>query len=318
MVLDAIMPSESTAKLPIAADLQAIEARIAVAFAKRERLVKSWTVGSTLPRAPAKTQEELKAEDAELYQIVPPFLGLGAPVPKEYLNGDVKRKEISSNDKLRKLITGSKTGLQASKSRDLQEKARSAKRSLEAESSDEEEGRSGLGKAKKAKPDKIIHRENPILKNIQSSGADYVASTQTAAGEPKVGKKPLVDYATDDKSSTTSAKFGLGKITSAASILGSSTLGKELHNDVGALPIEKFSKSGSKSSPGLSSSDSEELETQIPQALHSNSSPASSLPSTLDSRDSALEARQRAKKEKNRLKKVKRKERKMATLAETG
>lgn len=145
------MAPVNTASILTAADFDAIQNRVAVALAKRERLIKSWTASSARPRPPPKSQEELDAEDAELFNPTPAGLGLGAPIPKEFLDGDVKRKEIWNNDKLRSLIMGKRVGLQASKPRDGKEKAGSVKRGLEEESSDEDEGRSALGKAKKSK-----------------------------------------------------------------------------------------------------------------------------------------------------------------------
>jgi Protein of unknown function (DUF3245) len=141
----------NSSQAPVAVDLDIIQNRVAVALAKRERLIKSWTASSSRPRPTPKTQEELDAEDAELFRIEPPHLGLGAPIPKEFLNGDATRKDISSNEKLRHLIMGKKGGIQASKARGTQDKFGSARRSLKGESSDEEEGRSGLGRAKKVK-----------------------------------------------------------------------------------------------------------------------------------------------------------------------
>jgi Protein of unknown function (DUF3245) len=137
--------------IPMPADFNVIQNRVAVALAKRERLIKSWTASSSRPKPLLKTQEELDAEDADLFNPTPAGLGLGAPIPKEFLDGDVKRKEISTNDKLRHLILGKRAGLQASKPRDGKEKAGSAKRGLGEESSDEDQGRSALGKVKKSK-----------------------------------------------------------------------------------------------------------------------------------------------------------------------
>ena len=139
-------------KPPVAANLQAIQARIDLAIAKRDAIVKSWVDGFDTSRcAPSKTKEELEAWDAELFNPMPSNLGLGASIPKEYLNGDINRKDITGNSKLRSLMLGKKAGLQAAKPRDAEEKANSMKRGLKEESSDEEEGRSNLGKSKKAK-----------------------------------------------------------------------------------------------------------------------------------------------------------------------
>lgn len=145
-----MVPMNST-KMPVAVDFDIIQNRVAVALANRERLIKSWTASSSRPRPPPKTSEELDAEDAELFRVEPPHLGLGAPIPRGFLDGDARRKEMSSNEKLRHLIMGKKGALQAGKSRDAQGKAGSTKRDLKKESSDEEEGRSGLGRPKKLK-----------------------------------------------------------------------------------------------------------------------------------------------------------------------
>lgn len=138
-------------KLPIAENYDELQARIDLAIAKREAIVKSWVAKYDTSRcAPSKTPEELAAWDAELYNPQPSTLGLGAKVPQAYLNGDANRKGIASNDRLRSLMIGGRKGQQASKPRDAEEKARSMKR-LKGESSDEEEGRSSMIRSKKTK-----------------------------------------------------------------------------------------------------------------------------------------------------------------------
>jgi hypothetical protein len=127
-------------------DFDIISNRIAVAFATRESLIKSWTASSSRPRPAEKTQGELDAEDAVLFRSEPPFLGVGAPIPSHFLVSEGER----NNKSLRAKFFPAKT-LKASKARDAEEKAASAKRGLKEESSDEEEGRSGLGRAKKRK-----------------------------------------------------------------------------------------------------------------------------------------------------------------------
>ncbi|PSS22931.1 hypothetical protein M430DRAFT_56797 [Amorphotheca resinae ATCC 22711] len=126
--------------------LDVISNRIAMALAKHDSLVKSWTALSARPKEPEKTQEELDAEEAALFRSEPPYLGVGAPIPSHFLISDAER----NNKSLRAKFFPTK-GLKASKSRDEEEKATSAKRRLMEESSDEEEGRSSLGKAKKRK-----------------------------------------------------------------------------------------------------------------------------------------------------------------------
>jgi hypothetical protein len=127
-------------------DFDVISNRIAVALAKREALIKSWTASSSRERPPEKTEAELEAEDAALFRNEPPYLGVGAPIPSHFLVSEAER----SNKSLRAKLLPSKT-LKASKARDAEEKAASAKRGLKDESSDEEQGRSGLGRAKKRK-----------------------------------------------------------------------------------------------------------------------------------------------------------------------
>lgn len=219
--------------ITMAADFDVIQNRVAVALAKRERLIKSWTASSSRPRPPPKTQEELDAEDADLFNPTPAGLGLGAPIPKEFLDGDVKRKEISTNDKLRHLFIGKRAGLQASKPRDGKEKAGSAKRGLEQESSDEDQGRSALGKAKKSKngnasnmmskdgaktehkqvksaPQESFIREtrhvfHPEVKSEakldqRTEILQENSSSQKARFQVTDKKKALVDYSSDDES----------------------------------------------------------------------------------------------------------------------
>lgn len=230
------MEPVKTTFIPTAADFNVIQNRVAVALARRERLIKSWTASSARPRPPPKTQEELDAEDADLFNPAPAGLGLGAPIPKKFLDGDVRRKEISTNDKLRHLILGNRAGLQASKPRDGKEKAASAKRSLEEESSDEDQGRSALGKAKKSKNGnaqnmtdapledrakvevrqgpKSTSQENSIRKSShvfppevkpqvkpdKRTEVSQEKSSLQRVGIQAAGKKPLVDYVSDDES----------------------------------------------------------------------------------------------------------------------
>jgi hypothetical protein len=220
----------------MAADFDVIQNRVAVALAKRERLIKSWTASSSRPRPPPMTQEELDAEDVDLFNPTPAGLGLGAPIPKEFLDGDVKRKEISTNDKLRHLVLGKRGGLQASKPRDGKEKAGSAKRGLKEESSDEDQGRSALGKAKKSKnrnasntvnasfkdgakaehkqevkstsqekftrePSHVFRSEvKPQVKLDQTEIPQEKPSLQKSKIQAASKKKPLVDYGSDDES----------------------------------------------------------------------------------------------------------------------
>ncbi|KAG9238294.1 hypothetical protein BJ875DRAFT_451589 [Amylocarpus encephaloides] len=118
--------------------------KIAVAMAKHEAVVAGWIAKSARANEPRRTQEELEAEDRALFQPQPPRLGLGCPIPARFLKDNAE----SSNKELRARLFSSK-GLKAAKVRDADEKAASTKRGLRDQSSDEEEGRSALGRAKK-------------------------------------------------------------------------------------------------------------------------------------------------------------------------
>ncbi|KFY21585.1 hypothetical protein V493_07269 [Pseudogymnoascus sp. VKM F-4281 (FW-2241)] len=212
-------------KLPVAANLEAIQARIDLAIAKQDAIVKSWVDKfDTSKCAPSKTKEEIEAWDAELFNPMPSNLGLGAPIPKEYLNGDINRKDISGNSKLRSLMMGKKAGLQAAKPRDAEEKANSMKRGLKEDTSDEEEGRSNLGKSKKAKREvakaaalktaafKAVKQTKPLplqqkaatLSALQVTGESDDYDSRVASHAPKADSKPKIAKHTESTSSTPS------------------------------------------------------------------------------------------------------------------
>jgi hypothetical protein len=126
-------------------EFDVLQNRIQAAIAKREALVKSWTASSSR-KEPRKTDEQLDAEDASLFRNEPPYLGVGAPIPSHFLVSDAERNNKSLRAKFFPI-----KGLKGSKTRESEEKAASAKRAMNDQSSDEEGGRSSLGKAKKVK-----------------------------------------------------------------------------------------------------------------------------------------------------------------------
>lgn len=134
--------------------------KIAVALARHDAVVKGWTAKSARSQEPRKTQEQLEAEDAELFRPQPPRLGIGHPIPAHFLKTDAE----TGNKDLRAKFFPSKS-LKASKARDAEEKAASAKRGMRDQSSGEEEGRSGLGRAKKQKT-KVIPEAPKKVKEI--------------------------------------------------------------------------------------------------------------------------------------------------------
>ncbi|OBT42887.1 hypothetical protein VE00_07525 [Pseudogymnoascus sp. WSF 3629] len=213
------MAPNTREKLPVAENLEAIQARIDLAIAKQDAIVKSWVDKfDTSKCAPSKTKEEIEAWDAELFNPMPSNLGLGAPIPKEYLNGDINRKDINGNSKLRSLMMGKKAGLQAAKPRDAEEKASSMKRGLKEDTSDEEEGRSNLGKSKKAKREvakaaalKIIASKTvkqtkplPLQQKTQTVDQSDDKDSRATSQAPKADSKPKIIKQTETTSSTTS------------------------------------------------------------------------------------------------------------------
>ncbi|KAL4746246.1 hypothetical protein BDW72DRAFT_210600 [Aspergillus terricola var. indicus] len=78
-----------------------------IALARSQRLVASW-----LPAAPAtaennaKANAELQKEEEEIFTAVPETLGLGAPLPTKAADGSWNRRELDSNDDLRRQLLG--------------------------------------------------------------------------------------------------------------------------------------------------------------------------------------------------------------------
>lgn len=140
-------PADSVKSAQASKDaLDVISNRVAIALAKHDKLVKSWTGSSDRPRLDERTKEELEAEDAALFRKTPQYLGVGASIPSHFLVSDAER----NNKSLRAKFFPTK-GFKGSKPRDEEEKAASAKRGKVEDSSDDEGGRSSLGKAKKRK-----------------------------------------------------------------------------------------------------------------------------------------------------------------------
>jgi hypothetical protein len=180
-------------------DFDVISNRLAVALAKRESLIKSWTASSLLSMQPAKSQEELDAEDAAIFRSEPPRLGVGAPIPSHFLVSEAER----NNKTLRAKFFPTK-GLKASKPRDAEEKLASVKRGLRDESSDEEEGRSALGRAKKQK---IRTRVEPIkdIRKNEMSGGDSDERGRSGLGKAKNQK---IESKPDSRKTAVAPKAG--------------------------------------------------------------------------------------------------------------
>lgn len=180
------------------AELDAFLAHIDVLRAENEEkgkdLIRTWMTPETrekYDKLEKRTKEELDAEDARLFRPQPLFLGVGADVPADFLatEGQVGNKALRA-----KFFPA--TSLKASKARDAEEKAASAKRGLRAESSDEEEGRSALGKAKKRKTARAAQQNGVTDAATTSTGVpSQTVETSTGAllqvSEPQPG--PIED-----------------------------------------------------------------------------------------------------------------------------
>lgn len=321
------MAPEAASKKFAAAEFDVIQNRLAIALAKRESLIKSWTKSSARPQPPPKTKEQIEAEDADIYKREPATLGLGAPVPKEYKDGDMKRAEIKTNESLRKRLLGKTGGLQASKPRDAAEKAQSAKRRRKDDSSDEEEGRSSLGKAKKVtKP-----REEPVKVKTDTKPLDIKHPLLKTAVEEikKQGKanKKLVDYSSSDDGSRSSSKSSnkrkLDTTNTPTShpaadlppITGdipkqTSNVDLKVSTPTSALSSKTVSKQSSPNEGASSDSDEseEEMEVEIPQGLTTDAiAPTVVAPPPATAEEKALK-----KKEKNRRKQQRKREKQKA------
>ncbi|KAI9786217.1 MAG: hypothetical protein M1839_007627 [Geoglossum umbratile] len=92
-----------------ASEADIIQNRINVALAKSQRLVASW-LPPPASTANTKSAQEIQEEEDAQFTPIPPRLGLGAPVPKEFADGDAKKqKELILNDKIRRKMMGGRS-----------------------------------------------------------------------------------------------------------------------------------------------------------------------------------------------------------------
>ncbi|KAL9585436.1 MAG: hypothetical protein Q9203_004243 [Teloschistes exilis] len=145
--------------------------RANVALAKSQRLLASW-----LPSRPeeelesAKTSEEIEKEDQEIFTAVPEVLGMGAKIPEDGTNGDLKRQKLTSDETLRKHLLGrdhaklqnkggrgqrDRTGLGRAMPAGSKPRPTPGKREEDRISSDDEGGRSQLGKKRRREMEKL-------------------------------------------------------------------------------------------------------------------------------------------------------------------
>ncbi|KAL8737414.1 MAG: hypothetical protein Q9181_001693 [Wetmoreana brouardii] len=158
--------------------------RANVALAKSQRLVASWLPPRTDDELRnAKTEEEMEQEEKDLFTPVPEVLGLGASIPEDVDDGDLKRQKLSSNDLLRKQLLGNdyvkrrgagshgqgnQRGIGGALPVGSKPRPAPSKRKTEDLSSSDEGGRSTLGKKK----------QREIVPNEQAGESDAGALTR--------------------------------------------------------------------------------------------------------------------------------------------
>ncbi|KAL9578996.1 MAG: hypothetical protein Q9212_005366 [Teloschistes hypoglaucus] len=162
--------------------------RANVALAKSQRLLASWLP----PRAKeelesAKTSEEIEKEDQEIFTAVPEVLGMGAMLPEEVTDRDLKRQKLTSDETLRKHFLGRDHAKLQNKARQGERdrigfgRAMSAgskprptlgKREEDRVSSDDEDGRSQLGKKRRRK---VEEQEEEQKAEVDASPENRVA-----------------------------------------------------------------------------------------------------------------------------------------------
>lgn len=183
---------------PSTSEADIIFNRAALALAKSQRLISSWLPPPTAAEtASAKTAEEIEREEQEMFTPLPELyvrccihkwrpgvrdlglmlvsLGLGATVPKD---GEVRREELSSNERLREQLLGKdylkrRAGRTKGEERPgfgvlgLASKPRptSARREKE-DDSDDEGGRSSLGRSKHGKIKKRGREETDAVDGV--------------------------------------------------------------------------------------------------------------------------------------------------------
>ncbi|KAI9840302.1 MAG: hypothetical protein M1837_001789 [Sclerophora amabilis] len=176
------MASSTAAK-----DADVLQNKVNLFLANQQRLLASWLP----PRTPEETanlksREELEKEEEEIFTPVPTTLGVGAQLPTDH----EKRRRLTSEDQLRRKLLGKnarKSHVEHPKSELLRSTPPTAKGlgqgSLHDESDSEEDGgRSSLGRAKRQKV--LTPREDGIdgqTPTISDVGEKTVASSKESS-----------------------------------------------------------------------------------------------------------------------------------------
>ncbi|KAF8473156.1 hypothetical protein BDZ91DRAFT_845662 [Kalaharituber pfeilii] len=172
--------------------LDVLQAQINVSISHARELVASWLPP---PPAPSEAQhlqphnQPTLDEDNDLFKPGPPRLGLGAPVPKHFYDeGSKLRKDISSTDLLHRRLLGSKRS--ASHISDKHQQRLSSKNQRSAprgeSESEEEVGRSALGKSKRQKGSHMKPLEVAVAdRELQKDDVNVNPIEDTIAGTDK-------------------------------------------------------------------------------------------------------------------------------------
>ncbi|KAL8872612.1 MAG: hypothetical protein Q9174_001781 [Haloplaca sp. 1 TL-2023] len=183
---------------PEASEADIIFNRANVALAKSQRLVASWLPPPTEEELRnAKTEEEIEKEEQEMFAPVPEVLGLGAAIPDDMDEEHLKRQKMSSHDQLRRQLLGKDYAKLQGKGSGRQGSQRgianplpvgskprptAPKRQAEDVSSDEEDGRSRLGRKRQQVVD---------LQGTESGTAQHRHELEAGtADDVKVSRKP--------------------------------------------------------------------------------------------------------------------------------
>ncbi|RFU33610.1 hypothetical protein B7463_g2757, partial [Scytalidium lignicola] len=180
------------------AELDVISNRIAVALAKREGVLKSFSSSRSLPR---KTDQEQEAEEIALFRPEPSNLGLGAQIPSQFLVSEAER----NNKTLRERIL---------------------KESVE-KSSDEEEGRSGVGRAKKqkttvasvtAEPKPEPEPKTSDVLSVHNKRSESLELTQNKIKEQHKDRKPFSKVTSSENQPNSLSRVNQASPESASSM----------------------------------------------------------------------------------------------------
>ncbi|MCJ1469998.1 hypothetical protein MMC07_008643 [Pseudocyphellaria aurata] len=189
--------------------------RASVALARSQRLVASWLPPPTASDlANAKSEEELEREEQEMFTPVPELLGLGASISKE---GEIKRQKETTDDFLRKQLLGREyKKLQSNRGSEgirsglgvgqTGVKSRPSYIKRPVDESDDEGGRSSLGRSKRPKPEKELQNGtlNSAVTKVEAVHPNV--STASTASQSSIISSNYLDEVLADRSRKKSKK----------------------------------------------------------------------------------------------------------------